>query len=189
MAAWMPGPISYDFTTKLHQKNNRRKQHQSDVQLFERLASLVSVGLNWGLPWNPLDHHCTILLRVLESPHYAERRQSLGQRIELFPVWYHHCSCSFSSVCSFHDRCFPSWVCSASFSMFNFAGCYFSHLSMFNYLFEIYIPHLLISDFFNRNLKTNATYLCKFFDENLRKLIEAMRHHVICLPKIFYSSI
>ena len=67
------------------------KRQRSDVKLSESLTSLALIWAQVGAPWNPSDHHSTIVLRGIRGhaigPHSAEKRQLLGQPMWVFPVW------------------------------------------------------------------------------------------------------
>ena len=43
------------------------KRQRSDVKLSESLTSLALIGAQVGAPWNPSDHHSTIVLRCLKG--------------------------------------------------------------------------------------------------------------------------
>ena len=60
------------------------KLHRSGVQLFERLASISVTGASWWFPLNPSNIIVLWYWGNLVGPHYAEKREPLGQPLYLF---------------------------------------------------------------------------------------------------------
>ena len=90
------------------------KQQRSDVQLSERLASPASWGPIWAPPWNPSDHHSTLVLRGLRRALHWPRLYrgplvSLTHNVSftrptiihyIYIYIYYYCTCSMNTLIS-----------------------------------------------------------------------------------------